>query len=249
MSVTTIDPARRRFEAAGVLWPTAFDDLFHSAPEFVDAYLQWTVTTRQHAALDPKVREFIHIALDIATTHMDRDGAVFHIRQAIKLGATRAELLHVCQLSTLLGVHTMPMAMSILIEESTRAGQPPNLEPGPLGAQVRERFVAARGALPEEVEALLAIHPEYLDSYRRVSRIAMAEGVIEPKVVELIVIALDAATTHLHAGGTRLHIRSALAKGASFDEVLEVLELTSTIGICGTTFGVQLVTEAFADMT
>lgn len=247
MSQSEFASPRQRFEAAGVPWPPAFDHLVQLAPDFVDAYLGFSLATAQRHALEPKVRELIHVALGVATTHLDRDEARFHIQQAILLGATREELVHVCQLATLLGVHTMPMAVPILVEEATQVGWTLDLAGGTKAAEVRERFIADRGSLPEEIESLLAVHPEYLDSYRRLSRIAVAEGVIEPKVVELIIIALDASTTHLHAGGTRLHIRSALSKGASFEEVLEVLELTSTIGIGGTNLGVHLVAEAFGD--
>lgn len=247
MSGANIDLVKQRFEAAGVLWPSPFDYLAQYTPEFVDAYLDFTQVIEHRAALEPKVRQFVLIALSVAATLLDPDGARRHIREAVRLGATREELIHVCQLATLLGSHTMPMAVPILIDEAETAGITVTHAAEELSAEVRARFEADRGSPPSDIAPVLALDPEYIDAYRRLSRIAVLGGVIEPKVVELIVIALDASTTHLHAGGTRLHIRSALAKGASVDEVLEVLEVTSSIGMLGTNLGVQLVAEAFGD--
>jgi alkylhydroperoxidase/carboxymuconolactone decarboxylase family protein YurZ len=67
--------------------------------------------------------------------------------------------------------------------------------------------------------------------------------VLEPKVRELIYVAIDAATTHLHAAGTRIHIRNALALGATKEEILEVLELITVLGIHSLTLGLPVLLD------
>ena len=42
---------------------------------------------------------------------------------------------------------------------------------------------------------------------------------------------IDAATTHLYEPGLRQHIRNALRYGATKEEIMEVLELVSVLGI------------------
>jgi alkylhydroperoxidase/carboxymuconolactone decarboxylase family protein YurZ len=242
-----ITRAKDEFDRAGVAWLPAFDRLAVEAPAFLDAFLQFSRATAARSALEPKHRELIQVALAVSTTHLDRDGAKSHIKEAARLGATREELIHICQFSTLLGIHTMPMAVAILAEEATLAGLELDTGVGESGAWARDRFVADRGVLPNDLEPLLSLDPQFLDAYRALSRTVVAAGVLEPKLVELVIIALDVSTTHLFHTGTRLHVRSALAKGATIDEILEVLELTSTLGISGTTLGVRLVAEILDD--
>lgn len=48
---------------------------------------------------------------------------------------------------------------------------------------------------------------------------------------ELIYCAVDAAATHLYVPGLKLHIRNALEYGASPEEVIEVFEIASQLGL------------------
>ena len=55
--------------------------------------------------------------------------------------------------------------------------------------------------------------------------------------------AIDAATTHLYEPGLRTHIRNALRYGATKEEIMEVLELVSVLGIHSCTLGVPVLLE------
>ena len=63
---------------------------------------------------------------------------------------------------------------------------------------------------------------------------------------ELIYIAIDAATTHLYEPGLRQHMRNALNYGATKEEIMEVLELVSVLGIHACTLGVPVLIEELA---
>ncbi|MOA34118.1 hypothetical protein D3C78_1554690 [compost metagenome] len=66
---------------------------------------------------------------------------------------------------------------------------------------------------------------------------------LAPKTIELISIAVDASCTHLYAPGVRRHIRKALELGASIEEVLAVLQLTSVLGIHSMAVGAPMLIE------
>jgi alkylhydroperoxidase/carboxymuconolactone decarboxylase family protein YurZ len=68
-------------------------------------------------------------------------------------------------------------------------------------------------------------------------------GVLEPKVKEMIYIAFDVAATHLYEPGLRAHIRNALGLGATKEEIMEVIELVSVIGIHACAVGVPILVE------
>jgi alkylhydroperoxidase/carboxymuconolactone decarboxylase family protein YurZ len=71
-------------------------------------------------------------------------------------------------------------------------------------------------------------------------------GPLEPRIKELVLLTVDAAATHRNADGASEHAQRAIALGATRDEVLEVLELTSTVGIHACNCGVPILLEELA---
>jgi alkylhydroperoxidase/carboxymuconolactone decarboxylase family protein YurZ len=55
--------------------------------------------------------------------------------------------------------------------------------------------------------------------------------VLEHWVKELVQLAFAAAATHLHLPGLKVHMQNALRLGAAPEQVMEVLEIVSVIGI------------------
>jgi len=70
-----------------------------------------------------------------------------------------------------------------------------------------------------------------------------ASGVLPPKEVEFLSIALDASYTHMYAPGTRRHIKAALKLGATMEEIMEVLKLCVVQGVQACDLGVPILAE------
>ncbi|CAN0484748.1 unnamed protein product, partial [Phaeothamnion confervicola] len=68
-------------------------------------------------------------------------------------------------------------------------------------------------------------------------------GVLSSKVKELVYLAADISTTHLHVPGARLHARNAIAFGATEAEVVEVIELASTVGVQSLALGLPILRD------
>ena len=85
--------------------------------EFLEAYLGLRNVPFRKGPLPRKVKEFILIAINAATTHMYAPGVRRHIRNALEHGATREEILQTIQLTTVLGIHSSNLAVPILAEE------------------------------------------------------------------------------------------------------------------------------------
>jgi alkylhydroperoxidase/carboxymuconolactone decarboxylase family protein YurZ len=215
---------------------TVLDDL---DPEFAAACRALAAVPARSGALAPKVRAFIGFAVAVSCTHLDRSSARACAEEAFAHGATVAELTDVCELAVLLGVHTMTLAGPMLAEEMAAAGHSLPDALTPAQEAVRQRYVADRGALPPPLEPVLRLDADYVDAYRQMSAIPVRRTNLDPIVVELIVIALDAATTHLYAPGTRAHIRNAVALGASPAQILAALEIASTLALSGTLLGLE----------
>jgi alkylhydroperoxidase/carboxymuconolactone decarboxylase family protein YurZ len=113
----------------------------------------------------------------------------------------------------------------------------------PRQTELRDEFLNARGYWNEFWDGLLKLDPEFFKAYLDFSSVPWKSGTLEPKFKELIYIAIDASTTHLYEPGLRQHIRNALKHGATKEEIMEVLELTSVLGIHTCTLGVPVLLE------
>ncbi len=85
--------------------------------------------------------------------------------------------------------------------------------------------------------------PVWLEKFMDMAMKPIASGVLEPKVLEFLAIAVDASCTHLYAPGVRRHIRKALELGATRQEILAVLQCVSVLGIHSCALGVPILAE------
>jgi len=111
---------------------------------------------------------------------------------------------------------------------------------------IKDTFIENRGYWSEIWDQVLHLSPDYFEAYTELSSVPWTHGVLEPKVKEFMYIAADASTTHLYNAGTRIHIQNALRLGATVDEVFEVLQLTSVLGIHSCIVGVPILLEELA---
>jgi len=90
-------------------------------PEWTEDFMKVGLKPMLAKVLDAKTIEFIAIAVDASCTHMYAPGVRRHIRKALELGATKAEITAVLQLTSVLGIHTMSLGAPILQEELAAA--------------------------------------------------------------------------------------------------------------------------------
>ena len=90
-------------------------------------------------------------------------------------------------------------------------------------------------------------NPDFLEAYLALRNVPIRNGPLPAKFKELILVAINAATTHLYAPGVRRHIQNALQKGAMPDEILEVIQLTTLLGIHSSNLAVPILAEEVAE--
>jgi len=113
-------------------------------------------------------------------------------------------------------------------------------------ARLRARYEARCGPWPEMLDVVLEADPELVEAFIGLCAVPVERGALEPVTRELIGIAVNASTTHLYEPALRVHIRNALALGAEQMDIVEVLELTSVLGIHTCTMGMPLLAEELA---
>ena len=227
-------------------WSELWESILLLDPEFLDAYKDFSsVPWRDgHNHLDDKTKEFIFIAVDAAATHMYTPGVRQHIKAAFTAGATPREIMEVIELTSTLGIHAMnigvPILVQVLEEKGMRSG------PAPLDdkqRRIKAAFEQDRGYWHEFWDEMLELDPDMFEAYTTFSSVPWRQGILSPKVKEFVYIAFDTAATHLYVPGLKLHIENAIGYGATPQEILEVMEIASVIGIHAATSAVPILVE------
>lgn len=237
--------AKAAFERSRGTWTPAWDSLLRLDPGFVEAYAGFAAVPWQKNHLPNKVKAFIALAASANATHLYQPGIQAHLEVAIEHGATREELTEVLELISTVGIHAsnvgVPVLLEVLEEEGMRNG------PEPLDARreaLKTSFIENRGYWHSSWEGLLELDPELFEAYVEFSSVPWRTGVLEPKVKEMMYCAFDAAATHLYVPGLKLHMSNALRYGATREELMEVLEIVSLIGIHGALAAAPLLEQA-----
>jgi alkylhydroperoxidase/carboxymuconolactone decarboxylase family protein YurZ len=209
-------------------WDAQWESILRLDADFLEAYLQFSAVPWKKNHLSPKVKAFVSITACAAATHLYAPGIAQHLRAAILFGATREELMEVLELASTVGIHASNVGVPVLLE-------------------VLESFIENRGYWHASWEGLLELDPELFDAYVAFSSVPWKTGVLEPKIKELMYCAFDAAATHLYVPGLKLHMRNAIRYGATAEEIMEVLEIVSVIGIHGAAVAAPMLEKALAE--
>jgi alkylhydroperoxidase/carboxymuconolactone decarboxylase family protein YurZ len=247
---TTVDQRKKdlrdQFIEARGFWSPIWEGLLEQDPDFFASYLAFSSVPWRQGPLEPKVKEFIYIAVDAAATHLFVPGIRLHIRQALVHGATAQEIMEVIELTSTLGIHAANIGVPILVEELEASGQTIDRTLSERQEEIKAEFTRKRGYWNAFWDDMLALDPEFFAAYTQFSSVPWVSGTLEPKVKELIYTAFDVSATHLYVSGLRQHIRNALDYGATREEIMEVIELASVIGIHAANVGVPILIEELA---
>jgi alkylhydroperoxidase/carboxymuconolactone decarboxylase family protein YurZ len=108
---------REEYTTSRGYWADFLDPTLELAPDFLESYLAFSAAPARFGVLDARTRELLYLAFDTSPTHLHHAGMRVHIRNALRLGVTPAEIAEVMALSVGLGLQTLEFAMPILDEE------------------------------------------------------------------------------------------------------------------------------------
>jgi alkylhydroperoxidase/carboxymuconolactone decarboxylase family protein YurZ len=201
-------------------------------PEFLEAYVSMAEVPERSGSLDPKTRALVALAVDANVTHLDREGVRSRVQEARAAGASDAEVLEVLECAATVSVHAMNVGVSSLLSVLEERGD--RVGPAPLTSYqeaLKDEFTTRRGYWNATWDEILEIAPEMFEAYTAYSSHPWRTGHLSPLTKELVYIAFDTSVTHLYTVGLRLHIENALAYGATAQQIVEVMETASLIGV------------------
>jgi alkylhydroperoxidase/carboxymuconolactone decarboxylase family protein YurZ len=209
------------------------------------AYTDESAYAVEHGGLDLRTRELIYVACGSQVTHQHPIGILTHGRNALRAGATPAELLAVMELVSTMGLATIELA----VEELELA------EPGTVDAlgadapaesdrhSVERRFDEVFGAWDPRVRDVIRAAPEFTSALIEMAAVPRLSGVLTPREIALITVAVDVFPTNLDVLALRRDIIAAQRAGVTAGELLNVCVQVCGVGIHAITVGVPILAE------
>ena len=222
-------------------WDSALATLQEWDSEWADACTRMATNPWTNGILPRKFIELVSVGLNAACTNLNPEGTRRHIRAALQAGATREEILFVLKCAAVMSLHSCSLGAPILIEEAEAAGArraPTTGAKTPAADRMK-----ALGQWNTAWDPFFDLDPVWTDDYMATGLAVYASGLLSPKEIELLSIAMDASYTHMYAPGTRRHIRNALKAGATVEEIMEVLKLCVAHGVQACNLGVPILAE------
>lgn len=224
-----------------------WNNILELDPYFLEKYLEFSSVPFKNNYISLKDKELIYIAFDVSATHLYEPGTEAHMKNALEYGASSEEILEVIEIASLLGMQTFHHGAPILIEELEKKGEYISDDLNKEQQKLKKEFIEKHGYWNEVWEAPLKISPEIFSAYLGLSMAPLKHGYLNPKMRQFIYLAVDAAGTHLNSQGIRIHVHRALELGATKEEITEVFELVSTLGIHAATVSVPILKKVIND--
>lgn len=244
MTMTTAArPDARRHEEPGD--DVAQRQLAAWDPEWAAIYHRVVSNPWNDGVLPRKTAALIVVALKASCTARNAEGTRAAIREALAAGATRDEVLTVLKMAALLAIHSCSLGAPLLLAAIQERGGSSHKSEEPPATPACDAM-RALGQWNAAWDPFFALDPVWTDQFMAAGLGIYAGGVLPPKEVELLSIALDASVTHMYAPGTGRHINGALAAGATPEEVMAVLKLCVAFGSASLQLGVPILAEELA---
>lgn len=186
--------------------------------EFAEAFTDYLDAAYNSEVLEPRIRELLLLAHDASMTVLDSEGVTLRVKRSRDAGASEREVLDVLELLSMISTHSLakgfPLALDPAdypIPESTKGGY----------------WDAFEKPFPGFHGMLAGAAPRIFNAYRVLGRVLWRKDGLEPKWRELVLVVADMSTTHLYSDGAKLHIDNAIHYGATTEEVIAALALTT----------------------
>lgn len=226
-------------------WNDTWETILQLNEDILSAYSSLSSVPHKKGYLDSKTKGMIYVAIDASVTQMYTPGLESHMRHGIKdLGITREEMLEVLAITSTVGASTYLAGIPVLVRVLKRHGEDiPGQELTEQQKKWKEQFLAEQDFWDSEWDNILKLDEEMFTCYSDYIRASLQRNVLNPKTRELICIAVNASPTTLNMERVEQHMEKAFSYGASKNEILEVLEIVSCLGIHSVTVGIPLLNK------
>ena len=185
--------------------------------------------------LDPLGAALVTLAVAASVTVLDRSASSAAIAQCFEAGATVGQVQEILALASGLGVHTLMVTATAVLDAAGARGLID--AEAPLDAERQalwDRHVGTdpfwtgfSAELPGFLEAMLRLSPEIFTGFFAYCAIPWRSGTVRARIKELAALACDATASHRFRPGFRVHLRNAIALGTGRRAILHALDIAA----------------------
>ncbi len=236
---------RSEFTRRRAYWADDWQLILQLDAEFMAAYTDVSAFAIEHGGLDLRMRELIYVACGSQVTHQHPIGILTHGRNALRAGATPLELLAVMELVSTMGYATVQLAVGELERaqpgtvDELAAASPSRTD----AAAIERRFDEVFGAWDPALRDIVRAAPEFTSALVEMAAVPRLSGVLTPREIALISVAVDAFPTNLDVRALRRDVAAAKRVGVTAAELLDVCVQVCGVGIHAVTVGVPILAE------
>ena len=245
------EQAKQHFiEARGAWkWSGMWDTILELDPQIVDAYADYSSVAEKRQILDLKMRKLICIAIDSVTGCLNAGGLKNHMKHSLQIGISKSEILETLEITSMVGTCSYSLGMPLLYEVCKKRGiHLERIELDERQKKLKQDYIENHdGEWTQEKEDILRLDPDYFETFHRFEAVPAKNNALTPKERELLYVAVHAAPVTLHREELEYHIGKAMDYGAIWQEIVEVFEIVSTLGIHAITMGVPILKEAMEE--
>lgn len=226
-------------------WRPWTETMLDVSPGFVQQYARYAGYPARTGPLTERMVELIYVGLDASSSHLFESGLDTHMKRALEVGATQADIVDVLHLVAVQGVASVCQATDILAEFNDPAEAV--AVDAELSARI-ERLGAAHGlaltAMAQRDPGYAEVLLDFIEQGRPAAGLSAAER-------SLVQLALHACFTAFNPGAVRHIIATALSQGLAHAELRQAIQLGAHLAVHGTALGANVlrqmpVTEASA---
>jgi alkylhydroperoxidase/carboxymuconolactone decarboxylase family protein YurZ len=234
--ITDAERARIKesFIAERGYWRPWTETMLRACPGFVEQYARYAGYPARTGPLSQRMVELIYVALDSSSSHLFESGLQTHMKRALEVGATEADIFDVLHLVAVQGAVSVGQAGDILAE---LAGPP---EAGAIDDALQARIDALGPAHALSLAAVARMDPGYAEvllDFIEKGRPATGLSAAERSLVQ---VALHACFTAFNPDATRQVLSVALSQGVARAELLQAIQLGSHLAVHGTALGANV---------
>jgi len=222
------------FVAERGYWRPWVETMLQACPGFVEQYARYAGHPARTGPLSPRIVELIYVALDSSGAHLFPSGLATHMRRALEVGATPADIFDVLHLVAVQGTASVCQAAGILSE---LAGAP---AAAPVDARLQARIDALGPAHALALASVARMDPGYAEVLLDFIEHGRPGTGLRPAERSLVLVALHACFTAFNPEATRQALAAALAQGLSTAELLQAIQLGAHLAVHGTALGAQV---------
>lgn len=215
-------------------WRPWTETMLDACPGFVEQYARYAGYPARTGPLTERMVELIYVALDSSSSHLFEPGLHTHMKRALEVGATQADIVDVLHLVAVQGVASVGQATRILDE---LAGLP---EEAALDAPLQARIDRLGPSHALRLDALARLDPGYAEVLLDFVEQGRPGTGLSDAERSLVQLALHACFTAFNPDAVRQIVATALAQGLEPAQLLQAIQLGAHLAVHGSALGAKV---------